>query len=30
MESASPPYVLVFMAGVHDSERDDDRSALDG
>ena len=29
MENARPPYVLDFMAGVHDSERDDDRRALD-
>ena len=29
-ENARPPYVLDFMAGVHNSERDDDRSALDG
>ena len=30
MEKHASPYVLVFMAGVHNSERDDDRSALDG
>ena len=30
MEIAHRPYVLDFMAGVHNSERDDDRSALDG
>ena len=30
MENARPPYVLNFMAGLHNSERDDDRSALDG
>ena len=30
MKNACPPYVLNFMAGVHNSERDDDRSALDG
>ena len=30
MENARPPYVLNFMAGVHNSERNDDRSALDG
>ena len=30
MENASPPYVLDFMAGVHNSERVDDRRALDG
>ena len=30
MENARPPYVLDFMAGVHKSERDDDRRALDG
>ena len=29
MENARPPYVLDFMAGVHNSERDDDRTALD-
>lgn len=29
MEKARPPRVLDFMAGVHNSERDDDRSALD-
>ena len=29
MENARPPYVLDFMAGVHNSERDDDRRALD-
>ena len=28
MENARPPYVLDFMAGVHNSERDDDRRAL--
>ena len=28
MENARPPYVLDFI-GVHNSERDDDRSALD-
>ena len=30
MENARPPYVLDFMAGVHNSERDDDRRAFDG
>ena len=30
MENTRPPYVLDFMAGVHNSERDDDRRALDG
>ena len=30
VENARPPYVLDFMAGVHNSERDDDRRALDG
>ena len=30
MENARPPYVLDFMAGVHNSEQDDDRRALDG
>ena len=30
MENARPPYVLDFMAGVHNTERDDDRRALDG
>ena len=30
MENARPPYVLDFMAGVDNSERDDDLSALDG
>ena len=30
MENVRPPYVLDFMAGVHNSERDDDRRALDG
>ena len=30
MENARPPYVLDVMAGVHNSERDDDRRALDG
>ena len=30
MENARPPYVLHFMTGVHNSERDDGRSALDG
>ena len=29
MENARPPCVLDFMAEVHNSERDDDRSALD-
>ena len=29
MENARPPYVLDFMARVHNSERDDDRRALD-
>ena len=29
MENARPPYVLDFIAGVHNSERDDDRRALD-
>ena len=29
MENARPPYVLDVMAGVHNSERDDDRRALD-
>ena len=29
MENARPPCVLDFMAGVHNSERDNDRSALD-
>ena len=28
VENARPPYVLDFMAGVHNSERDDDRSRL--
>ena len=30
MEIARPPYVLDFMAGVHNSDRDDDGGALDG
>ena len=30
MENARSPYVLDFMAGVHNSERDDDRRALGG
>ena len=30
MENARPPYVLDFTAAVHNSERDDDRRALDG
>ena len=30
VENVRPPYVSDFMAGVHNSERDDDRSALDG
>ena len=30
VENARPPYVLDFMAGVDNSERDDDLSALDG
>ena len=30
VENARPPYVLNFMAGVHNSERDDDRRVLDG
>ena len=30
MENARPLYVLYFMAGVHNSERDDDCIALDG
>ena len=30
MENARPPYVLNFMAGVHYSERDDDRRGFDG
>ena len=30
MENTRPPCLLDFMAGVHNSERDDDRSALDG
>ena len=29
MENARPPYVLDVMARVHNSERDDDRRALD-
>ena len=28
MENARPPYVLDFMAGVNNSERDDNRRAL--
>ena len=28
MENARPPCVFDFMTGVHNSERDDDRSAL--
>ena len=28
MENAHPPCVFDFVAGVHNSERDDDRSAL--
>ena len=30
MENARPPYVLDFMAGVHNSKRDDDHRGLDG
>ena len=30
MENACPPYVLDFMAGVHNSKRVDDHRALDG
>lgn len=30
MENARPPYVLNCMAGVHNSERDDDRRGFDG
>ena len=30
MENARPLYVLDFMAGVYNSERDDDCIALDG
>ena len=30
VENARPPYGLDFMAGVDNSERDDDLSALDG
>jgi len=30
VKNARPPHVLNFIAGVHNSERDDDRSALDG
>ena len=30
MENVHPRHVLDFMAGVHNSERDDDRSAVDG
>ena len=30
MKNPRPPYVLDFMAGVHNSERDDDLRALDG
>ena len=30
MENARPTYVLDFMAGVHNRERNDDRRALDG
>ena len=30
VENRRPPYVLDFMAGVHNSERDDDRRALKG
>ena len=29
MENARPPHVLDFMAGVYNSERDDDRRAFD-
>ena len=29
VENARPPYVLDFMIEVHNSERDDDPSALD-
>ena len=28
MENARPPCVFDFVAGVHNIERDDDRSAL--
>ena len=30
MENVRRPYVLDFMTGVHNSKRDDDRSALYG
>ena len=30
MENARPLYVLDFMPGVHNSERDEDCIALDG
>ena len=30
MENVRPTYVLDFMAGVHNSERDDKCRALDG
>ena len=30
MENTRAPYGLDFIAGVHNSQRDDDRSALDG
>jgi len=30
VENTRLPYVLDFMAGVHNSEKDNDRSALDG
>ena len=30
MKNTRTPYVLDFTAGVHSSERDDDRSALGG
>ena len=30
VENTRAPYGLDFIAGVHNSERDNDRSALDG
>ena len=30
MENTRAPYGFDFIAGVHNRERDDDRSALDG